>query len=156
MIIDYDDNYYDATDILPPKHKDGKDYFTRAPLYMQKVAVPPTNRNFIQVGMVGSMSGEETKGIFMRRTKELEEGERQMFKNLAQAIAPDVIKMAALSKSDKGRIEEYITAQEELRDKKAAQALRKYQRELEDIERQYSLSVKYAKSRLQELNNDAE
>lgn len=156
MIIDDDDNYYDATDILPPKHKDGKDYFTRAPLYMQKVAVPPTNRNFIQVGMVGSMSGEGTKGIFMRRTKELEEGERQMFKNLAQAIAPDVIKMAALSKSDKGRIEEYINAQEELRDKKAAQALRKYQRELEDIERQYSLSVKCAKSRLQELNNDAE
>lgn len=74
MIIDDDDNYYDDTDILPPKHKDGKDYFTRAPLYMQKVAVPPTNRNFIQVGMVGSMSGEGTKGIFMRRTKELEEG----------------------------------------------------------------------------------
>ncbi len=71
MIIDDDDNYYDASDILPPKHKDGKDYFTRAPLYMQKVAVPPTNHNFIQVGTVGSMSGEETKGIFMRRTKEL-------------------------------------------------------------------------------------
>ena len=123
---------------------------------MKKVAVPTTNCNLIQVGMVGFMIGEGTKGIFMRRTKELEEGERQMFKNLAQAIAPDVIKMADLSKSDKGRIEEYITDQEELRDKKAAQALRKYQRELEDIERQYSLSVKYAKSRLQELNNDAE
>ena len=152
-MIDDDDNYYDATAILPPKNRDGKDYFTRAPLYMQKVSMPATNPNFIQVGMIGYRDSGETKAIFMRRTKELEEGEKKMFGNLAKAIAPDVLRMAAVSAAPREQLEEYIAAQKASRDKKAAQAKRKYEKELHQIDSEYTQSVKYAERRLSQISD---
>ena len=115
--------------------------------------MPATNHNFIQVGMIGYRDSGETKAIFMRRTKELEEGEKKMFGNLAKAIAPDVLRMAAVSAAPREQLEEYIAAQKASRDKKAAQAKRKYEKELHQIDSEYTQSVKYAERRLSQISD---
>lgn len=142
-MIDDDDNYYDISDEYFVKiQKTGKRIFD-APVFMQKVKMPATNPHFIQVGSVGFRDTNETKAIFMRRTKELEDGYRQMLDNFTKAIAPDIYEKFLMYKNAEENYEQFIAAQTAEKNKKIERLKKKYQREIDQIEKEYSQKIEF-------------
>ncbi len=147
MVKDDDNNYYEVSGnkLRRPSNS--------APIFMQKIAVEPTNKNFIQVGVIGyrdekSKHFEKSKPIFKRWTKELEDSERKMLENFAEAIVPDVFKMIELSEKTDEDLEKHIAEMEKQKDKKLKSAKHHYEKEIYKIETEFNHEIGYAKKQL--------
>ena len=156
-MLDNDDNYYDVSneDFVRIRNT-GKPIYD-APVFMQKVKMPATNPNFIQVGMVCFRDNNETKAIFMRRTKNLEEGQRQAIDNFSKAIAPHILDLFFMCRQAEEDYEKFIANQTSAKDKKIQRIKNRYHREIEQIEKEYNQRIDYVKGLLQKKksNNEA-
>lgn len=152
-MIDDDDNYYDVSNEDFARIKStGKPTYD-APIYMQKVEMPATNPNFIQVGMVCFRKNNETKAIFARRTKELEDGQRQTLDNFSKAIAPHILDTYIMCRQADENFEKFIADQAAERDKKIERVKNKYQREIDQIEKEYKQRIDFVKNLLEKKKN---
>ncbi len=144
-MIDDDDNYYDVSDQPFARIKNtGKPTYNK-PVFMQKVKMPPTNPNFIQVGMVMYRDSNEVKALFVRRTKELEDAQNRAFDNFSKAMAPVIYERYVMCRRAEEDYEKFIAEQTAEKDKKIERLTKKYQREVEKIEEDYKRKIEFVK-----------
>lgn len=149
FMIDNDDNYYDVSnEDFARIRNTGKSIFG-FPIYMQKVKMPATNPNFIQVGMVSFRENNETKAIFARRTKELENGQRQAIENFAKSTAPYFWDTYFMCERAEENYEQFIADQTTEMTKKVERIKKKAQREIEKIETEYNQRIALVKKILE-------
>lgn len=162
-MIDNDDNYYDVSNESYFHIRNTGKYIPQAPVYMQKVQLPPTNENFIIAGYVG-LRDETGKYIsqpfFYKKTKELEEGRRKVIKRVTEnLIAPKFMQYYPLSQMNKIDLENYIFEKKALRLKKINKLHNEFLRELKKIEKEFDDIIAYAEKLLTEMeckNENAE
>ena len=162
-MIDNDDNYYDASNERYFYIRDTGRYTPQAPVYMQKVQMPPTNENYIIAGYVGL---RDKTGIsnsipfFYKRTKELEEGQRQALKRFTERyIAPKFMQYYPLHQMNKIDLENYIFEKKALRHKKIDKIQKEFLREIKKVEKEFDDLIAYAEKILTEMeckNENAE
>ena len=155
-MLDGDDNYYDVSnEDFARIRNTGKPIYD-APIFMQRVKMPATNPNFIQIGMVTFRENNETKALFTRRTKELESGQRQVRDNFSKAIAPHILEAYIMCQQAEEDYEKFIADQTAEKDRKIERIKRKYQREIDKIEKEYKQKIDFVKSLLQNKKSDKE
>lgn len=155
-MIDDDDNYYDVSNEEFTRIRNTGKPIYPAPVFMQKVKMPPTNPNFIQIGMVSYRKTNEVKGLFARRTKELEQGQKQTLENFSKAIAPYIYETFLMCEQAKENMEQFIADKTTEKEKKIEKVKRKCQREIEKIEDEYNRKIEQIKSLIQNMKDNKE
>ena len=86
--------------------------------------------------------------ILAKKTKELENAEKQMLKNFAEAIAPLIKNDIAIGKTR--NLKGYIAEQEEKRDKAIKTEERQHERNIRKIKEKYDRNINVAKRYLEQ------
>ena len=155
-MIDDDDNYYDVSNEEFSKIRNTGKPMYPVPVYMQKVKMPPTNPNFIKIGAVLFRKTNEIKTLFARRTKELEQGERQAMENFSKTFAPYAYNTLVMYEQAKKDMEQFIAEKTAEKEKKIEKIKRKCQRDIEIIENVYNSKIEFIKSLVQKKKEDKE
>ncbi len=155
-MVDNDDNYYDVSNESYFHIRDTGEYILQAPVYMQKIQIPPTNENYIIAGYISTRdkTGKfNSKPFFYKKTKELEEGQRQLLKEITENyIAPKFMQYYPLHQMNKQDLENYIFEKKALRHKKINKLQNDFLREINKVEKEFDDLIKYAEKLLSEMD----